>query len=172
MIKNYGITPNSKNYACMVDLLGRAGLLDEARDFIEKMPLKPAADLWGSLLGSCRVHCNVKLAETVAEHLLELKPDNAGYYVLLSNIYATEGRWADVERVRTLMKARGLQKQPGCSWIEVGNSIHEFVVGDKSHPQSEKIYATLANLAGQMKEAGYVPDTTFVLHDAGAVYSK
>eukprot|EP01018_Ginkgo_biloba_P008711 Gb_07638 [translate_table: standard] len=166
MSRDYQIVPRMEHYACMVDLLGRAGHLDEAWDFIKKMPSKPSADVWGSLLGACRVYCNIELAECVAARLFELKPDNAGYYVLLSNIYAAAGRWVDVTNVRTLMKERGLKKKPGCSWIEVGNRVHSFVVGDRSHPQSEKIYAALESLARQMKEAGYVPDTSFVLHDA------
>eukprot|EP01018_Ginkgo_biloba_P036700 Gb_40432 [translate_table: standard] len=165
MIKNYSIIPRVEHYACMVDLLGRAGCLDEAQEFIRKMPLQPGATVWGALLAACRIHCNIELGEHIAEHLFYLEPENAGCYVLLSNIYAAAGRWDDVAKVRTMMKGRGLKKKPGCSFIEVNNRVHAFFVGDRSHPQSEKIYATLENLAGQMKEAGYVPNTNFVLHD-------
>eukprot|EP01018_Ginkgo_biloba_P008707 Gb_07635 [translate_table: standard] len=166
MSQDYEIIPRMEHYACMVDLLGRAGCLDEAWDFIKKMPLKPSVDVWGSLLGACRVHCNIDLAEFVAEHLFELRSDNAGYYVLLSNIYASAGRWVDASKVRKLIKDKGLKKEPGCSWIEIGNRVHAFLAEDRSHPQLEKIYATLESLVGPMKEAGYVPDTTFVLYDA------
>eukprot|EP01018_Ginkgo_biloba_P002796 Gb_01184 [translate_table: standard] len=165
MSQDHHIIPTVEHYACMVDLLGRAGRLDEAYEFIEKMPLKPNAGVWGTLLSSCRVHCNIELAERVAECLFELEPENAGFHVLLSNIYAEAGRWDDVANVRTRMKDNGLRKKPGSSWIEVRNQVHSFVVGDKSHPQSKKIYAMLESLAGQMREAGYVPDTDFVLHN-------
>eukprot|EP01018_Ginkgo_biloba_P019102 Gb_39465 [translate_table: standard] len=165
MIQDYCFTPKVEHYACMVDLLGRAGCLDEAEDLIRKMPLKPGVSVWGALLGACRIHGNIELGEHAAECLFELEPENAGHYALLSNIYAAAGRWDDVAKVRTMMKDRGLKKTPGCSWIEVNNAIHAFFVGDRSHPQSEKIYATLDILAGQMEEAGYVPNTNFVLQD-------
>eukprot|EP01018_Ginkgo_biloba_P037429 Gb_17093 [translate_table: standard] len=165
MTQDYCIMPRGKHYACMVDLLGRAGHLDEAQDFIKGMPIKPDAGVWGALLGACRIHCNIELGEHVAEHLFDLEPENVGVFVLLSNIYAAAGRWNDVAKVRTMIKDRGLKKTPGCSLIEVNNRVHAFLVGDRSHPQSERIYATLETLAWQMEEVGYVPTTNFVLHD-------
>eukprot|EP01018_Ginkgo_biloba_P018893 Gb_18914 [translate_table: standard] len=165
MSQDYSITPKAEHYACMVDLLSRAGQLDKAHDFIKTMPLEPSPSVFGALLGACRIHCNIDLGERVAQRLFELEPDNSGNYILLSNMYAEAGRWNDVAKVRTMMKKRGLQKRPGCSWIEVKNRVHSFVVGDKSHPQSEKIYAMLESLASQMEAAGYVPDTRFVLHN-------
>eukprot|EP01018_Ginkgo_biloba_P008991 Gb_03997 [translate_table: standard] len=163
--RDYGITPLVEHYACVVDLLCRAGCLDEAQDFIKMMPIEPSASVLGALLSACRIHCNIELAEHVAERLFDLEPANAGYYVLLSNIYAAAGRWDDVKLVRAMMKERGVKKPPGCSLIEINNRVHEFIVGDRSHPQTEKIYAMLENLSRQMTEAGYVPDTNFVLHD-------
>eukprot|EP01018_Ginkgo_biloba_P038372 Gb_05116 [translate_table: standard] len=165
MSREYGLEPKVEHYACLVDLLGRAGHLDEAYNFVKAMPLEPDAVVWGALLGACRIHGNTVLGEHVAEQLFELEPENVGCYVLLSNIYADAGRWDDVAKVRTLMKDRGLKKTPGCSLIEVNNRVHAFVVGDRLHPQSEQIYAMLASLAEKMKEAGYVPNTNFVLHD-------
>nr|ADE77588.1 unknown [Picea sitchensis] len=165
MTLDYAITPTVEHYACMVDLLGRAGHLNEAWDFIEKMPIEPGASVWGAFLGSCRIHCNIELGERVAELLLNLDPDNAGYYVLLSNIYAAAGRWDDVAKVRKMMKEKDVKKSPGCSLIEVNNKLHSFVVGDISHPQTEAIYAMLETLARQMEAVGYVPCTDFVLHD-------
>jgi len=129
------------------------------------MPLEPDAGVWGALLGACRIHGNFKLAEHVAKHLFSLKPECGGYYVLLSNIYAAAGRWDDAAKVRTMMKDKGLKTTPARSFIEVNNGIHSFVVGDELHPHSKKIYAKLEALFKQMKEAGYVPDTNFVLHD-------
>eukprot|EP01018_Ginkgo_biloba_P008782 Gb_27833 [translate_table: standard] len=165
MSRDYHITPAVEHYCCMVDLLGRAGRLDEAYDLIKKMPMKPDAAVWGSMLGACRIHTNLELAENVAEHLLESDPKNAAHYVLLSNIYAAAGRWDDIEKVRKLMKGRRVKKMPGYSWIEVNSKVHAFLVGDGSHPQTKEIYAKLERLSGQMKEAGYVPDRNFVLHD-------
>eukprot|EP01018_Ginkgo_biloba_P037444 Gb_29868 [translate_table: standard] len=165
MIQDYGITPNMEHYSCIVDLLGRAGHLDEAQNFIQNMPSEPDAGVWGALLGACRIHGNIEVAEHVAECLFDLEPEYAGYYVLLSNIYAEAGRWDDVTKVRRMMRERGLKKTPGYSLIELHDKVHAFLVGDKTHPQSEKIYAMLETLAGQMEKAGYVPNTNFVLHD-------
>eukprot|EP01018_Ginkgo_biloba_P017735 Gb_08968 [translate_table: standard] len=167
MIRDFHIMPSVEHYTCMVDLLGRAGRLDEAEDFIKRMPLKPDAGVWGALLGACRNHCNIELGERVAEKIFELDPENAGYYALLSNMYATAGRWDGVAHVRTLLKGKGLKKAPGSSWIEIENRVHIFLVGDKSHPQSEEIYEMLENFARQMQEAGYVPATNFVMHGIG-----
>eukprot|EP01018_Ginkgo_biloba_P030321 Gb_23084 [translate_table: standard] len=165
MVRDYGISPGLEHFACMVDLLGRAGKLDEAYNFIKKMPIEPDAAVWGALLGACKIHSNIEIGQRVADHLLELKPGNAGFYVLLSNIYADAGRWDDVAKVRVIMKDSRVKKSPGCSWIEVENKVHTFLVGDRSHTQSEKIYAMLETLAGQMKDSGYVPNTRFVLHN-------
>ncbi|XP_057812670.2 pentatricopeptide repeat-containing protein At4g02750 isoform X2 [Cryptomeria japonica] len=165
MGRDYCIVPGPEHYACMVDLFGRAGRLDEAQDFINKMPFEPDVVVWGALLGACRMHGNMKLGERAANKMLELEPHHTGAFVLLSNIYAATGRWADVERVRTIMNDNGIKKKPGCSWIEVKNMKHGFLVGDKSHPQTEEIYKALDRLEVQMKSAGYAPDTDVVLHD-------
>eukprot|EP01018_Ginkgo_biloba_P013186 Gb_32455 [translate_table: standard] len=161
----YHITPTMEHYVCMVDLLGRAGRLDEAENFINKMPIKPDATVWRCLLAACRIHKNLELGEHVAECLFQLDPENAAPCVLLSNIYAATGRWDDSENVRRLMKGMTVKRMPGCSWIEVNKQVHAFLVGDRSHPQMQKIYAKLESLSGEMKEAGYVPDTRFLLHD-------
>eukprot|EP01018_Ginkgo_biloba_P026283 Gb_21965 [translate_table: standard] len=165
MRQDHCITPRIEHYACMVDLLGRAGHLEEAYDFITKMPCKPGASVWGALLGACRVHGNIELGELAAQHLCELEPQSSSSYVMLSNIYAVTGRWDDVARVRKMMTDRRVKKEPGCSWIEVKNRVYTFLVGDRSHPQTDKINAMLEGLEWKMKEAGYVPDTNFVLHD-------
>eukprot|EP01018_Ginkgo_biloba_P009818 Gb_14459 [translate_table: standard] len=165
MSQDYHITPGGQHYCCMVDLLGRAGHLDEAHNFINKMPIKPSPDVWGSLLAACRNHTNIELGERVAERLFELDPENSAHYVLLSNMYARAGRWEDKEKVRKMMKDRRVKKTPGHSWIEVNNKVYAFLVGDRSHPQTREIYAKLDGLFGQMKEAGYTPDMNFVFHD-------
>jgi pentatricopeptide repeat protein len=163
--KCYRITPTMEHYGCMVDLLGRAGCLDEACDFINNMPIKPDASVWVSLLGACRIHHNVELAESAAKHIFELDPENAGPYVLLSNVYAATGRWDCIEKVRNMMRERGVKKTPGCSWVEINKQVHAFLSGDRSHPQMLEIYEKLDLLSREMNAAGYVPDTRFVLND-------
>eukprot|EP01018_Ginkgo_biloba_P030290 Gb_23127 [translate_table: standard] len=163
MNRDYSIIPGMEHYACMVDLLGRAGRLDEAYNFIKKMPFKPGATVWGALLGACRIHCNVNLGERATKHLLKLEPENAGNYVLLGDIYAAAGKWDRVAKVRKALKDRGLRSKRGCSWIEIKNKVHAFLVGDIMHPQSEKIYAKLDCLAEKMEEQGHVTDMS--LHD-------
>lgn len=123
MSQVYGITPRMEHYACMVDLLGRAGMLHEANDFINNMPFQPDSSIWGTLLSACKLHCNIELAEKAAEQLFKLEPENTGFYILLSNIYAGAGRWYDVAKVRKMLRDRGLRKEAGCSWIEVDKNI-------------------------------------------------
>eukprot|EP01018_Ginkgo_biloba_P016404 Gb_25555 [translate_table: standard] len=165
MIQVHCITPRAEHYTCMVDLLGRAGHLDKAYELISKMPIEPGANVWGALLGACRIHNDIHLGKHAAEHLFELNPQNAGTYVVLSNIYAASGRWDDVAKVKKLMKDKMIKKEPGRSWIEINKRVHEFLVGDRLHPHTEEIYAMLEKLDGQIKAEGYVPDTNLVLHD-------
>lgn len=167
MCNDYGIVPSEKHYSCMVDILGRAGRLTEAEDVILTLPLEPTASMWGALLAACRSYGNVNVAERAAEEYLKLEPQNAGVYVSLSDIYAAAGRWDDAAKVRKLMKEKGLQKEPGRSWIEVGGKLHSFVANDQSHPRAREIYAELESLTKKMKSLGYVPDTRFVMHEVG-----
>jgi hypothetical protein len=118
-----------------------------------------------ALLGACRVHGNVEMGERVAKDILELEPENAAGYVLLSNIYAAAGNSHLCENVEQQRKARGVKKQLACTWIEVNNEVHMFVVDNQDHPQMMEICAELQRLSGLMQDAGYVPSTKFVLHD-------
>ncbi|XP_059641928.1 pentatricopeptide repeat-containing protein At4g21065-like [Cornus florida] len=165
MREEFGVAPKLSNYTCMVDLLGRAGQLSEAQELIETMPVEPDASIWGSLLGACRIYGNLDLAERVADRIFQLDPFHAGYHVLLSNIYAAKSRWNEVEKIRKMMAQRGSNKVQGFSLIEFDNLVHKFGVGDRSNPQSEKIYSLLDELAAPMRRLGYVPLTDFVLHD-------
>ncbi|KAJ7976297.1 Pentatricopeptide repeat-containing protein [Quillaja saponaria] len=165
MNSEFHVEPGVEHYGCMVDLLGRAGYLKEAYGLIKEMKVMPDFIVWGSLLGACRMHKNMELGEISARKLFELDPSNCGYYVLLSNIYADAGRWDAVERMRILMKNQGLVKPPGYSLVELRGRIHVFLVGDKEHPQHEKIYAYLDELNVKLKRLGYVPNTTSVHHD-------
>ncbi|CAK9154369.1 unnamed protein product [Ilex paraguariensis] len=125
------IKPTKMHYACMVDLLGRAGLMEEAVELIKRLPVEADANLWGSLLGACRLHGNIDLGCWAAEHLFKLKPENSGYYTLLSNMYAEAGRWDEADKIREFMKLKGVQKNPGCSWVQIDDQVqvHSFVVG-------------------------------------------
>ena len=165
MNKDYGLTPTSKHYTCMVDLLGRAGRLEEAQNLIRNMPFEPDAAAWGTLLGASRIHGNTELAEKAAEMVFKMEPHNSGMYVLLSNLYAASGRWVDVGKMRSKMRDVGVQKVPGYSWVEVQNKIHTFTVGDCLHPERDRIYAFLEELDQKMKREGYVSSTKLVLHD-------
>jgi pentatricopeptide repeat protein len=166
MEREYKMEPKIEHYGCMVDLLGRAGLIEEAYDLIKRMKgVEPDAVMWGSLLSSCRLHNNMVLGEKIANHVVSQGIANSGTYVLLSNIYAAVGNWEKVAWVRQLMKESGVQKEPGCSAIELNNKVYEFVVGDRSHPKSKKIYAKLDELSALIKAHGYVPNTDLVLQD-------
>lgn len=165
MRDRFSIEPGVEHYGCVVDLLGRAGFLSKAYDLILEMKIKPDNVVWGSLLAACRMHKNVDLGEIAAKKLFELDPSNCGYYVLLSNLYAEAGRWEDVKRMRIYMESHGLAKPPGFSLVELKGRTHVFLVGDKEHPQEEKIYAFLKELYVKLQEAGYVADIASVLHD-------
>lgn len=165
MSRDHSVEPDADHYSCMVDVLSRAGRLEEAYQFIKKMPIKPTAGAWGALLGACRVYKNVELGRIAANKLFEIEPDNPGNYVLLSNILVTAKLWSEASETRKLMRDRGVMKNPGCSWIQVRNRVHTFVVGDKSNHQSDEIYRFLEDMGEKMRLAGYLPNTDFVLQD-------
>lgn len=164
MKEDYSIEPSMDHYGSMVDLLGRAGRLNEAWDFIQKMPIEPGITVYGAMLGACKIHKNVELGEKAADRLLELNPEEGGYHVLLANIYATASMWDKVAKVRKVMEKEGLQKTPGCSLVELRNEVHSFYSGSTDHPQSKRIYTFLETLTDEIKAAGYVPDTHSI-HD-------
>ncbi|XP_015866676.3 pentatricopeptide repeat-containing protein At4g37170 [Ziziphus jujuba] len=161
----HGLTYTADHYACVVDLLARAGRFVEAENIINNMPIKPDKFLWASLLGGCRIHGNLELARRAAQALFEIEPENPVTYITLANIYATAGMWDEVAKVRKIMDVRGVVKKPGLSWIEIKREVHVFLVGDRSHPKYDDIHDYLGNILKRMKEEGYVPDTNFVLHD-------
>ncbi|CAH8384681.1 unnamed protein product [Eruca vesicaria subsp. sativa] len=166
MQNEYGVEPSSDHYACVVDLLGRAGRVEEAYQLINTIPLYfDKAGAWSSLLGACRIHNNLEIGEIAAQNLIQLEPDVASHYVLLANIYSSAGLWEKATEVRRKMKVKGVRKEPGCSWIEHGDEVHKFIAGDSSHPQSEKLHGYLETLWEKMREQGYVPDTSCVLHN-------
>ena len=167
MVQCYGLVPKIEHYGCVVDLLGRAGQLVEAHEFIKSMPIMPNAVVWGSLIAACKVHKNPDLGEVAAKELLGLEPKNLSYNILMSNIYASANRWNDVARMRQEVKDRGIKKQPGLSSIEVDGSIHAFVSGDMAHPKTGKIYEMMTKMSMKLKDAGYTPNTSMVLQNIG-----
>ncbi|KAL1217360.1 Pentatricopeptide repeat-containing protein [Cardamine amara subsp. amara] len=165
MSEEYGIKPRLEHYSCMVNLLGRAGKLQEAYDLIKEMPFEPDSCVWGALLNSCRLQNNVDLAEIAAEKLFDLEPENTGTYVLLSNIYAAKGMWTEVDSIRNKMESLGLKKNPGCSWIQVKNRVYTLLAGDKSHPQIDQITEKMDEISKEMRKSGHRPNLDFALQD-------
>ena len=150
----FGIEPNLNHNTCMADLLGRSGKLKEALTLIIKMVVSPDSRIWGALLAASRVHGDKKVGEYAAEKLMELEPDNVGYYTIWSNIEASVGRWGEVEEVRREMHERDLKKKPGWSCIEVKGVIHGFVSGDTSHDHVEEISKAVECLNRKIQEVG------------------
>lgn len=162
----YGIEPKGEHFGCVVDFLGRAGLFEEAMGIIRRIPASTGpleeAIAWRALLSACWNHGETQLAEVAAERLVRLE-QHSGVFVLLSNIYAADGKYNDARRIRNMMKHRGVEKTPGCSSIEVNGSVHEFVAGEKTHPQMEEIYGILVKMNAQFLYAAHKPDISEVL---------
>ncbi|KAK9164100.1 hypothetical protein Syun_005002 [Stephania yunnanensis] len=154
MTVEHGLKPTKDHYACMVDLLGRAGRLYEAKKLIDSMPMEADNVIWGSLLGACRIHQHVEMGMQAAEKLMEIDPENSGPYVVVSNMYAEVGIWREVVKVRKMMRERGVVKQPGCSWIEINSKVHIFMAKDRNHPHRKRICDLLRILTAQMKRVG------------------
>ncbi|KAJ4848089.1 hypothetical protein Tsubulata_026733 [Turnera subulata] len=156
MEKEYKVEIQMEHYACMVDLLGRAGLLQEASEIMKNMAMEPNVCVWRALLNSCRMHKNTAIAEETASHIFNLNPEMVGSYMLLSNIYAGGDRWEDAARVRTSARRRGLNKNPGQSWIEVKKNVYMFIAGKNVQEGLDEVYRVLQELACQMEGEGCV----------------
>lgn len=154
-----GLKPGIDHYSCMVDLLGRAGFLEEARDLIKSMPLDPNSVVWGSLLSTSRLKRSVWIAIQAAEERLLLEPTCAATHVQLANLYASVGWWDHTARVRKLIKDRGLRMNPGCSWIEVEHEVYRFRAGDGSNNRMNEILIVMDNLLAHMTSLGYEHET-------------
>ncbi|KAJ3695772.1 hypothetical protein LUZ60_001149 [Juncus effusus] len=163
MVNEYKIMPRIEHYTCMVDMLGRAGFISEAENFVNLMPVEPDDVIYKSLLSACKIHGEIGVAERVANKLLELAPTDGGCYVLLSNIYASLGDWDSVSKIRLIMKRLDIRKEPGCSWITMNGKTHEFLAEDNSHPKRKEIYKMLHEISKRLKDEGYVADTSQVL---------
>ncbi|KAL8475734.1 hypothetical protein ACS0TY_028409 [Phlomoides rotata] len=155
----FGTSPSMENYACMVDLLGRSGYLDEAEAVIRSMPMRPNEVILGSLLGACRVYRRPEVGAHLRRDLFQMHPANTDHHVLLSNIYASSGFPDEADSLRKDLKDRGIRKVPGVSTMYINGQIHQLCAGDKSHPQINEIYSMLDEMIRTLKLAGYVPDT-------------
>ncbi|XP_057468111.1 pentatricopeptide repeat-containing protein At5g55740, chloroplastic [Actinidia eriantha] len=156
MVSERDVEPTTEHYGCVVSLLSRHGNLDEALMLILRMPFDPDARILGSLLAACREHQEIEIGEYISKLLFKLEPGSSGNFIALSNTYAAAERWDEVSRLRVLMKQKGLKKNPGCSWIQIGREIHAFVAGDASHSETNEIYSILALLRQEMQLLGYV----------------
>ncbi|KAM1796753.1 hypothetical protein ACFX11_036957 [Malus domestica] len=165
MTELFGVVPRQEHYACMIDLLSRAGKINEATELVNTMPFQANTSVWGALLGAARIHKNVELGQCAAEMLLVLEPEKSGTHVLLANICTSAGMWGNVAKMRKLMKDGQVKKEPGMSWIEVRDQVHTFIVGDRSHSRSDEVYAKFDELFNLLYKAGYVPMVEMDLHD-------
>ncbi|XVE68164.1 hypothetical protein DITRI_Ditri09bG0046900 [Diplodiscus trichospermus] len=164
-MRQVGVEPGLEHHTCIVGLLCKAGLLDEAEKFLRSIPVKWDVIAWRTLLSACHVHRNYGFGRRIAEFVLEMDPNDVGTYTLLSNIYAKAKRWDGVLKIRKLMRERNIKKEPGVSWIELRNVTHVFVSEDCQHPESNQIYEKVKELLARIKPLGYVPDVAAVLHD-------
>ncbi|KAK1307125.1 Pentatricopeptide repeat-containing protein [Acorus calamus] len=152
MERDHGIKPEREHYACVVDMLGRAGRLDEAEELIRGMPMRPGRSALQSLLGACRIHGEVEMGRRAAEALMKMEPKESGAYVLMSNMYAEKGEWEKVAGIRRRMRDWAVKKEVGFSWVDVGGGgMHGFSSEDKSHPQTEEVYRVAENLGWMMR---------------------
>ncbi|WOG93428.1 hypothetical protein DCAR_0312712 [Daucus carota subsp. sativus] len=146
----YNLEPKERHYTCVVDMLSRAGRLSEAERFIKSTPSETEVNAWAALLSGCKIHSEDEIAERAAKRIYELGEKKSGGYILLSNVYASAGRWTDVMHTRQLMKEKGLKKSGGCSWLELKNEIHIFYSQDGCHSQTAEIYGVLESLQSDM----------------------
>ncbi|KAI4372318.1 hypothetical protein MLD38_010563 [Melastoma candidum] len=162
----YGVAPKIEHYGCMVDILARAGHVMEARQLIGSMPFEPDAVIWRALLSGCRTHKhNDDIVEEATVKLLQMEPIIDGNYLLLSNLHTQAKKWDEVSNIWRTMREMNLRKIPGSSSIEVNNTVHEFLAGDRLHPQSEQIFQMLDEIYDKLKNAGHKPLTCLISQD-------
>ncbi|XP_059647705.1 putative pentatricopeptide repeat-containing protein At3g18840 [Cornus florida] len=150
MTNYHGISPEIDHYACMIDLYGRANQLEKAAAFMKDIPIELDAVILGTFLNACKINSNVELAREAEEKLLRIEGDNGARYVQLANVYAADGKWIDMGRIRKKMRGKEVKKHAGCSWVNVGNRVHIFTSGDRSHSETESIYCILVGLTAEL----------------------
>ena len=165
MSRDHKIKPRAMHYACMIELLGQEGLLDEAFALIRSAPFKPTANMWAALLTACRVHENLELGKFAAQKLYGMEPEKLNNYIVLLNIYNSSGNLKEAAAVVQTLRRKGLRMLPACSWIEVKKQPYFFHSGDKSHAQTKEIYQKVDNLMLEISKHGYVPERKYLLPD-------
>nr|GLL44004.1 pentatricopeptide repeat-containing protein At5g39680 [Ipomoea trifida] len=165
LMREMNIKPGLEHYTCVVGLLGKAGRLNEAENFMRSTSITWDVVAWRTLLNACHVHRNYDLGKRVAEFMLNMYPYDVGTYVLLSNMHARVKRWDGVARMRKLMRERNVKKEPGISWTEIKNNAHIFVSGDNMNPEIVQVHEKVRELLNMIKPLGYVPDIASDLHD-------
>ncbi|WOH04877.1 hypothetical protein DCAR_0624289 [Daucus carota subsp. sativus] len=168
----YGVEPASEHYATFVSVLGFWGHLEEAEEVIIRMPIQPEPSVWRALLDSCRIHMNTDIGKRAAKQILLSEPQDPSTYILVSNLFSASGRWHCSEMIKEKMREKGFRKLPVRSWIFHQNRAHFFFARDKSHFQSKDINKGLEILVMECLKAGYVPDTSFVLHEVEEYQKK
>nr|CBX25218.1 hypothetical_protein [Oryza brachyantha] len=161
----FGIEPRIEHYGCVVDMLSRAGRLDDAEKLIHEMPIVPNAAIYRSLIRACDIHGNLELGERMITELRQHDPDDSGNHVLIANLYARMNRWEEAKKTRKEMKSMGIDKSPGSSLLDMNGVLHEFLVGDKTHPASKEIYTMVEEIEARLSEHGHRSSTTSVLFD-------
>lgn len=162
-----GIEPSMEHYGCMVDLFCRANKPEEAYKFIASMPIPPNPPIWRTLVVSFKRNKMFHKGEEVAKQLLHLEPHNAENYILLSSLYASSSDWVKMSSVRKQMRERGIQAVPGCSSIEINGHVHEFVMGDWSHPEAKEIHEFICEVSEKVQGSGHEPWIASVLQNVG-----
>ncbi|KAL9670690.1 hypothetical protein QQ045_008247 [Rhodiola kirilowii] len=161
MKKDYSLEPEIDHYACMIDLYGRANQLNKALSFLRSIPIELDATIWGAFLHACKLNRNAELALEAEQKLFQIDPSNAARYIQLANVYASEGKWSEMGRIRKTMRSKEVKKHAGCSWVHLDNKAHVFTSGDRSHMRYEEINSTLAFLTAEVNyrqqiEAGFL----------------
>ncbi|XP_016476446.1 pentatricopeptide repeat-containing protein At5g50390, chloroplastic-like [Nicotiana tabacum] len=165
MSRDYSVKPRAMHYACMIELLGREGLLDEAFALIRDAPFRPTINMWAALLTACRVHKNFELGKFAAEKLYGMEPEKLSNYVMLLNIYNSSGKQDEAAAVVQTLKRKGLRIKPACTWIDIKKQPHVFLSGDKCHVQTKEIYQKLDELMLEISKHGYITEGKTLLPD-------
>lgn len=165
MKMEHGIEPKIEHYGCMVDMFGRAGMVEQGLEFVHAMPMKPNPVIWRTLVAACRAHGRLELGESISRDLLNEYPAHEANYVMLSNVFALTQRWKEKSEIRREMSKRGITKVPGCSIVELDGEVHEFIAGDESHPQYKEIYLMVEEMSRELRRVGHIALTSEVLLD-------
>ncbi|KAL6143485.1 hypothetical protein ACLB2K_054180 [Fragaria x ananassa] len=165
MSRDYKVKPRAMHYACMIELLGQEGNLDEAFALIRAAPFKPTANMWAALLTACRINENLELGKIAAKELYGMEPQKLSNYVVLLNIYNSCGKLKEATAVVQTLRRKGLRMLPACSWIEIKKQVHIFHSGDERHAQTREIYETVDDLMVKIRRRGYIRDEKHLLPD-------